>query len=482
MISSTRRTFSVHRAALHRRYLATSAPQGPSGHHGLLPGSSQSAITSKLHFFNSVMGNDETIPTYRIISKDGEPVEGATLPNIDEGFGRRIYETMSTLPLMDNVLYNVQRQGKISFYMTSHGEEASIVGSAAALAPDDEILGQYREAGAILWRGLTVEEYIAQCFGNDEDKATKGRQMPVHIGSPKYHFHTISSPLATQIPQAAGVGYALKRDPKRRGKNCAMVYFGEGAASEGDFHAGMLLASTIPSPTLFFARNNGFAISTPSSEQYHGDGIASRGAGYGVDTVRVDGNDVLAVLSATREARRRCVEYGRAVLVEAMTYRISHHSTSDDSFAYRARSEVDNWVKSDNPLSRFRLFLEGRGWWSSAEEEDMKTRIKKTVMQAFKRAESRKRPELKELFRDVYAGPEPWNIVRNDAFRHFYYSKHRFINAFPSEFFATIANIQTEQREELATLLKKYGQVWEPWKRELVKFKGSGQELTQVKK
>jgi 2-oxoisovalerate dehydrogenase E1 component alpha subunit len=101
------------------------------------------------------------------------------------------------------------------------------------------------------------------------------------------------------------------------------VYFGEGAASEGDFHAGMLLASTIPSPTLFFARNNGFAISTPSVEQYYGDGIASRGPGYGVDTVRVDGNDVLAVLAAVREAKRRCLEGGRAVLVEAMTYRYS---------------------------------------------------------------------------------------------------------------------------------------------------------------
>jgi TPP-dependent pyruvate/acetoin dehydrogenase alpha subunit len=144
-----------------------------------------------------------------------------------------------------------------------------------------------------------------------------------HWGSPEHHFHTISSPLATQIPQAAGVAYALRRDPARRGKNCAAVYFGEGAASEGDFHAGMLFSSVIASPTLFIARNNGFAISTPSSEQYFGDGIAARGAGYGIDTIRVDGNDVLAVLSATRDARRRCVESGRGVLLEAMTYRYS---------------------------------------------------------------------------------------------------------------------------------------------------------------
>lgn len=183
------------------------------------------------------------------------------------------------------------------------------------------VLGQYREMGVLLWRKFGLDSIMAQCFGNEEDHATKGRQMPVHFGSPAHHFHTISSTLATQIPQAAGVGYALKRDPARRGKNCAAVFFGEGAASEGDFHAGMLLASTIPSPTLFIARNNGFAISTPSSEQFHGDGIASRGPGYGVDTIRVDGNDVLAVLGAVREARRRCVESGRGVLVEAMSYR-----------------------------------------------------------------------------------------------------------------------------------------------------------------
>ncbi|KAL5524464.1 hypothetical protein ACEPAF_9604 [Sanghuangporus sanghuang] len=426
------------------RHLATSAPQHPSGRHGLLPGTAQSAITSDLHFFNSVMGDDKQIPTYRVIGKDGKLIEGAELPQIDEDFSRKLYETMSTLPLMDNVLYNVQRQGKISFY---YGEEASIVGSAAALAADDEVLGQYREAGVLLWRGLTLEEYINQCVGNESDAATKGRQMPVHIGSPKYHFHTISSPLATQIPQAAGVGYALKQDPERRGKNCAVVYFGEGAASEGDFHAGMLLASTIPSPTLFFARNNGFAISTPASEQFHGDGIAARGPGYGIDTIRVDGNDVLAVLGAMRVARERCISSGRAVLVEAMTYRVGHHSTSDDSFAYRPRSEVEGWVRGDNPLARFRLYLESRGWWTDAEEKDMRDRVKGAVLQAFKRAESKKRHELSELFIDIYAGSEPWNI--------------------------------REQRKELIALLRKYGDAWEPWKKELAKFKGTGRELLE---
>ncbi len=193
----------------------------------------------------------------------------------------------------------------------------------------------------------------------------------------------------------------------------------------------MLFASTIPSPTLFIARNNGFAISTPSSEQYFGDGIAARGAGYGIDTIRVDGNDVLAVLSATREARRKCIESGRGVLVEAMTYRygspfphfttykscpgvihsVGHHSTSDDSFAYRARQEVEDHKRIDNPIARYKLFLKNRGWWSDSEEDELKESMKKDVMRAFKKAEGLKRHELKEIFSDVYGGEEPLNLV-----------------------------------------------------------------------
>ncbi|KAF9013298.1 branched-chain alpha-keto acid dehydrogenase E1-alpha subunit [Cyathus striatus] len=407
---------------------------------------SRSPIVSKLDFFNTVTGKPgEQIPTYRVLDGGGKPIDGAEIPEIDETFARRLYEKMQLLPALDNILYNVQRQGKISFYMTAYGEEATIIGSAAALEDDDEVLGQYREVGVLLWRGFTLDNVMAQCFGNEEDTSGKGRQMPVHFGSPEHHFHTISSPLATQIPQAAGVAYSLRRTPSRRSRSVAACYFGEGAASEGDFHAGMLLASTIPSPVVYIARNNGFAISTPSTEQFYGDGIASRGPGYGIATIRVDGNDVLAVLNAIREARRRCLEQGRAVLVEAMTYRVGHHSTSDDSFAYRARTEVEDRKRIDNPIVRFRHYMESRGWWNAEAETELKARLKADVMKAFKRADSLKRCQVGELFNDVYGGEEPWNIK--------------------------------EQREELSRLLKKYGKDWEPWRTELAKFKNGGQDL-----
>jgi 2-oxoisovalerate dehydrogenase E1 component alpha subunit len=229
---------------------------------------------------------------------------------------------------MDRVLYESQRQGRISFYMTNYGEEGTHFGSAAALDDRDLVFGQYREAGVLMWRGFSLNEFMNQCYGNIEDPA-KGRQMPVHYGSKKLNFVTISSPLATQMPQAVGAAYAFKREHKIAGQSesvehqqrVVICYFGEGAASEGDAHAALNFSATLDVPIIFFCRNNGYAISTPTSEQYRGDGIASRASGYGIAAIRVDGNDILAVYNATKEARRIAVEESRPVLIEAMTYR-----------------------------------------------------------------------------------------------------------------------------------------------------------------
>ena len=232
------------------------------------------------------------------------------------------------LNTMDRVLYESQRQGRISFYMTNYGEEGTHFGSAAALDEQDLVFGQYREAGVLMWRGFTLNEFMNQCYGNIDDPA-KGRQMPVHYGSKKFNFVTISSPLATQMPQAVGSAYAFKREYRNRSasgdKECrpriVMCYFGEGAASEGDAHAALNFAATLEVPIIFFCRNNGYAISTPTPEQYRGDGIASRASGYGIPAIRVDGNDILAVYNATKEGRRICLEESKPVLIEAMTYR-----------------------------------------------------------------------------------------------------------------------------------------------------------------
>jgi 2-oxoisovalerate dehydrogenase E1 component alpha subunit len=184
----------------------------------------------------------------------------------------------------------------------------------------------------------------------------------------------------------------------------AVAYFGEGAASEGDFHGALNIAATRRCPAIFICRNNGFAISTPTTEQYKGDGIASRGAGYGIDTLRVDGNDIFAVHEATKAARRMALEDGgRPILLEMMSYRLSHHSTSDDSFAYRTRGEVETWKRQDNPITRLRKWLEAKNLWSEVLEKSTRSSIRKAILKEVALAEKEKKPPLKDIFNDVYA-------------------------------------------------------------------------------
>ncbi len=177
----------------------------------------------------------------------------------------RAHRQMIRLRKMDTYLHNAQRQGRISFYMTHHGEEALHMGSGSALKPQDVILAQYREAGLLMWRGFTLEQFCNQCFSNDLDLG-KGRQMPVHYGSRALNYQTISSPLGTQITQAVGAAYKFKLDalanPEREAA-ISIVYFGDGAASTVDFHSGCNFAATLKTPMIFFCRNNGYAISTP---------------------------------------------------------------------------------------------------------------------------------------------------------------------------------------------------------------------------
>ncbi|KAI9342059.1 thiamine diphosphate-binding protein [Zopfochytrium polystomum] len=349
--------------------------------------------------------NYPTIPTYRVLDLEGNVIKPSEDPKLTKETCVKMYNCMITLNVMDLILYEAQRQGRISFYMTNYGEEATHMGTAAALTMDDVLFGQYREAGVLLYRGFTLDQFMNQCYSNDHDLG-KGRQMPVHYGSRALNFQTISSPLATQIPQAAGAAYALKREKKQAVAAC---FFGEGAASEGDFHAALNIAATVEAPVLFFCRNNGYAISTPAKEQYRGDGIASRGHGYGMDTIRVDGNDVLAVYNATKAAREIAVKESRPVLIEALTYRISHHSTSDDSSAYRPKKEVADWMKHDSPMARFRKYIEAQGWWSDEQEQTERKNARKAVLAAFAAAEKRPKPSVSELFTDVY-DKLPWHL------------------------------------------------------------------------
>lgn len=324
---------------------------------------------------------------------------------IEDGEALELYRNMVRVSIMDLLMFEAQRQGRLSFYMVSAGEEGIAIGSASALSPTDVIFCQYRETGVYMQRGFTLDQFMNQLFANTEDLGL-GRNMPVHYGSRDLNIHTISSTLATQIPHAAGAAYALKLQNQQQpdlSPRVAVCYFGEGAASEGDFHAALNIAATRQVPAIYICRNNGYAISTPTSDQYRGDGIASRGAGYGIETLRVDGNDIFAVRRATKEARRLALENGgKPVLIEMMAYRVGHHSTSDDSFAYRQKVEVEDWKRRDNPITRLRKWLEGRKVWNEEKEKELRSSLRKEILVAFDKAEKKKKPAISNAFEGVY--------------------------------------------------------------------------------
>jgi 2-oxoisovalerate dehydrogenase E1 component alpha subunit len=347
-------------------------------------------------------GHSVEIPLLKVLKPDGTLFKGAELPDIDQALAIKIYQTLAFHRVLDERMVASQRQGRLSFYMTALGEEAASVGGAAGLEPEDMIMGQYREQGALMFRGFALEDFMNQMFSNEKDLG-KGRQMPIHYGSKALNYMTISSPLATQIPQASGYAYGQKLQGLDAVTLC---YFGEGAASEGDFHAGLNMAAVHRAPVIFFCRNNGYAISTPSDEQYVGNGIASRGVGYGIKTIRIDGNDILAVLKATQDARRFALAENKPVLIEAMSYRLGAHSTSDDPSGYRTREEEAKWQAYD-PILRMKNWLLAQNWWDDDQDTALFESLKDQVLAAVKVAEKIDKPPVEDLITDVYDEPSP---------------------------------------------------------------------------
>eukprot|EP00928_Gymnodinium_smaydae_P090475 TRINITY_DN7426_c0_g1_i1.p1 TRINITY_DN7426_c0_g1~~TRINITY_DN7426_c0_g1_i1.p1 ORF type:complete len:442 (-),score=101.70 TRINITY_DN7426_c0_g1_i1:79-1359(-) len=351
----------------------------------------------------------------RLLGEDGRLVDGAELP-FSEKEGLDMYRNMVRVSVVDNILNSLQRQGRISFYMTSSGEEAAGVGTVAALSPDDVIWPQYRELGAFLQRGFTIQQVCDQCTGK-KDEPGKGRQMPVHYCDANLNIQAVTSPLATQVPQAVGAGYAFKVAGEPR---CGVSFFGEGAASEGDFAVALNFAATLKAQAIFLCRNNGWAISTPSAEQYAGDGIAVRGIAYGMHAIRVDGNDLPAIYLATKRARDLCVNEGEPVVVEMMTYRRGHHSTSDDATRYRGGTEVKTMAREGlEPISRMGILLRDRGLWSDADEDALREATREEVMASLGRAEAKKFAPVADMFQDVWAAETPQlTQQRKELFEH----------------------------------------------------------------
>ena len=315
----------------------------------------------------------------------------------------RMYRGMLLIRTMDERLLTMQRQGRIGFYGEARGQEAAIVGTAAALGEKDYIVPALREAGAAIYRGLPLRAYIAQLFGNAND-VCKGRQMPCHPGTRAARYVTMSSCIGTQLPHATGMALAAKI----QGHDAVIAgYMGDGATSEGDFHVALNFAGVFKAPVVFVCQNNQWAISTPVSVQTAAPTLAHKAMGYGIPALRVDGNDFLACYSAMRQA----VAHARAgkgpVFIEALTYRVSAHSSSDDPSRYRDESVTAAWKTERDPLLRARRFMIDSGTLSEADERALAEALDAEVRAAIAAEESSGPPPLDTLVEDVFAKIPP---------------------------------------------------------------------------
>jgi len=338
-------------------------------------------------------------PLYSVIREDGSADPGEV--SLGDQDLLRLHRWMVFERQLDERMITLQRQGRIGFYIGSVGEEATVLGSAAALEDHDWILPCYREHGAALLRGMPLVTFMCDLLGNAGD-AMKGHQMPCHEAWRPGHFTSISAPIATEIPQAVGAAWAarIKGDDM-----VALTYFGEGATSANDFHTGLNFAGVQKVPVIFVCRNNGWAISVPRERQTASETIAQKALAYGIHGERVDGNDLLAVYNATRRARARAAAGEGPTLLECVTYRLEGHSSSDDPRVYRPAALVEPWRKKD-PLRRMHAFLERRGLISAADEKRLVEEVKGEILRALEEAEALPpKPPLETLFEGVYAEP-----------------------------------------------------------------------------
>lgn len=313
-----------------------------------------------------------------------------------------MYRNMLRARKFDERAFVLQRAGKIAFHVSGIGQEVVQVAAATALnTEEDHFLPYYRDYGFVLTVGMTMRELMLSLFAKAEDPNSGGRQMPGHFGHKKLRIVTGSSPVTTQVPHAVGIALAkrMKKEP-----GIAWVTFGEGSSNQGDFHEGANFAGVHKLPVIMLCQNNQYAISIPNSRQLGGR-VVDRALGYGMEGVRVDGNDALEVFRVVKEARERALNGGGPTLIEAMVYRISPHSTADDDMLYRTKEEVEENRAKDG-LPRFRQYLTECGLWSDAHEEAASAEIMKEIIEATQYADQAPYAKPEDALLHLYADNE----------------------------------------------------------------------------
>ena len=328
----------------------------------------------------------------QILEEDGICDEELRPPLSNEEI-KKLFEWMVLARTFDEKAFKLQREGRLGTYASIHGQEAAQVGSAFALRPADWMFPAFREPGASFVRGLPMH-MILQYWAGDE----RGSQIPEGLND-----FPITIPVATQIPIAVGVALAAKAkgDPI-----AVMAYMGDGATSKGDFHEGLNFAGVFSAPVVFVCQNNQWAISVPLKRQTASKTLAQKAFAYGFPGIRVDGNDIFAVYQVTREAVDRARQGGGPTLIEAVTYRLGPHTTSDDPSRYRDVDEVAEWKERD-PLERVRRYLSANDAWSEAWQADLEAEASEEIERAVGLAEGLAPPAAEEMFLAMFEEPTP---------------------------------------------------------------------------
>ncbi len=314
-----------------------------------------------------------------------------------------LYEMMVVTRELDVEFVNLQRQGELALYASCRGQEAAQIGAAACLRKTDWLFPQYREVGAFLIRAITPAQMGAVWRGSWHGG----------LGFTDKRCAPISIPIGTQQLHAVGAAMAAQR----LGEDSVTVAFlGDGATSEGDVHEALNLASVFNAPCVFYVQNNQWAISVPVSQQVAGPSIAHRAAGYGMPGIRVDGNDVLACYAAMAEAAARARDGGGPTLIEAVTYRMGPHTTSDDPTRYRDDDEVREWAARD-PISRYRSYLQRIEVYSDRLERRVAARAERLRAELRDAIVGAPDPDITELFDTVYAEITPELAAQREQLR-----------------------------------------------------------------
>jgi 2-oxoisovalerate dehydrogenase E1 component alpha subunit len=314
-----------------------------------------------------------------------------------------MYRDMLRSRELSDRMFALNRQGRAAFAVTGQGHEAAQVGSAYAIKRGvDWVLPYYRDVGVMIALGMSPHEILLGLFAKADDPSSGGRQMPCHWSWPEARVVTRSSVIAANLPHAAGIAYASKL---RGLKEVSIAYFGEGATSEGDFHEAVNFAAIHKLPVVFFCENNGYAISESQEKQMSVLHVADRAKGYDIDGQTVDGNDIVAVHQTAQWSIEECRRGRGPKLIEAKTYRLVPHTSSDDDRRYRTRAELDEWIKRD-PIDRFRRRLLEEGTLSEDDDREWRADAKREVAEAVVSAEQAPDPAPEDALRHVFGTQE----------------------------------------------------------------------------